>query len=120
VRRITGKSLGRYWREEVAEPLGIDCHIGLAAELDARVAEFIPIPPGEPDFEAQLLKNAPPMAQKVVNNPPRTVADATASFRYQSNPLPTRCAAPARSRWSYARPEDPDLQLPERHWIAQG
>jgi CubicO group peptidase (beta-lactamase class C family) len=75
VRRITGKSLGRYWREEVAEPLGIDCHIGLAAEHDARVAEFIPIPPGEPDFEAELLKNAPPMAQKAVNNPPRTVAD---------------------------------------------
>jgi CubicO group peptidase (beta-lactamase class C family) len=45
VRRITGTSLGRYWREEVAEPLGIDCHIGLAAEHDARVAEFIPIPP---------------------------------------------------------------------------
>ena len=42
VRRITGKSLGRYWREEVAGPLGIDCHIGLAAEDDARVAEFIP------------------------------------------------------------------------------
>jgi CubicO group peptidase (beta-lactamase class C family) len=42
--RITGKSLGRYWREEVTEPLGIDCHIGLAAGHDGRVAEFIPIP----------------------------------------------------------------------------
>jgi CubicO group peptidase (beta-lactamase class C family) len=78
VRRITGKSLGRYWREEVAEPLGIDCHIGLAAEHDARVAEFIPIPPpppGEPDLEEELLKNAGPMAQKAINNPPKTVAD---------------------------------------------
>jgi CubicO group peptidase (beta-lactamase class C family) len=75
VRRITGKSLGTCWLEEVAEPLDIDCHIGLAAEHDARVAEFIPIPPGEPDFEAELIKNAGPMVQKAINNPPRTVAD---------------------------------------------
>jgi CubicO group peptidase (beta-lactamase class C family) len=75
VRRITGKSPGRYWREEVAQPLGIDCHIGLAAGDDARVAEFIPIPPGEPDLEAELLKNAGPMVLKALNNPPHTVAD---------------------------------------------
>jgi CubicO group peptidase (beta-lactamase class C family) len=25
VRRITGQSLGRYWREEVAAPVGLDC-----------------------------------------------------------------------------------------------
>jgi hypothetical protein len=67
VRRISGKSLGRYWREEVAEPLGVDCHISLAAEHDARVAEFIPIPPGEPDLEAELLKNAGPMVLKALN-----------------------------------------------------
>jgi CubicO group peptidase (beta-lactamase class C family) len=75
VRRITGKSPGRYWREEVAERLGIDCHIGLAAADDARVAEFIPIPPGEPDLEAELLKTAGPMVLKALNNPPHTVAD---------------------------------------------
>ena len=45
VRQITGKTLGTYFREEVAEPLGIDCHIGLAAEHDGRVAEFIALPP---------------------------------------------------------------------------
>jgi len=75
VRRITGKRLGRCWREDVAEPLGIDCHIGLAAEHDARVAEFLPIPPGEPDLEGELLKHAGPMVQKAFTNPPRTVAD---------------------------------------------
>lgn len=78
VRRITGRSLGTYWREEVAKPLGIDCHIGLSAEHDARVAEFIPIPappPGEPDLEEELLKDAGPMVLKAINNPPKTVAD---------------------------------------------
>lgn len=46
VRRITGKSLGAVFREEIAEPLGADFHIGLPASEDARVADLIPPPPG--------------------------------------------------------------------------
>ncbi|WP_421931877.1 serine hydrolase domain-containing protein [Phenylobacterium sp.] len=46
VRRITGKSLGTVFREEIAEPLGADFHIGLPAREDARVADLIPPPPG--------------------------------------------------------------------------
>jgi CubicO group peptidase (beta-lactamase class C family) len=46
VRRITGRSLGSFFRQEVAEPLGADFHIGLPASEDARVAELIPPPPG--------------------------------------------------------------------------
>ncbi len=44
VRRVTGKSLGTFCREEVAQPLGADFHIGLDASLDARVGELIPPP----------------------------------------------------------------------------
>ena len=47
VRRITGRSLGTVFREEVAEPLGADFHIGLPPSEDARVAELIPPPPGQ-------------------------------------------------------------------------
>ncbi len=46
VRRITGKTLGTVFREEIAEPLGADFHIGLPASEDARVADLIPPPPG--------------------------------------------------------------------------
>ena len=46
VRRITGKSLGTVFREEIAGPLGADFHIGLPASEDARVAELKPPPPG--------------------------------------------------------------------------
>ena len=42
VRRITGKSLGTLFREEIAEPLNADFHIGLPASEDSRVAEIIP------------------------------------------------------------------------------
>jgi CubicO group peptidase (beta-lactamase class C family) len=43
VRRITGKSLGTVFREEIAEPLGADFHIGLPASEDSRVADVIPL-----------------------------------------------------------------------------
>jgi CubicO group peptidase (beta-lactamase class C family) len=46
IRRITGKSLGTFFREEIAEPLGADFWIGLPASEDHRVADLIPPPPG--------------------------------------------------------------------------
>jgi CubicO group peptidase (beta-lactamase class C family) len=46
IRRITGKSIGTVFREEIAEPLGADFHIGLPASEDYRVADLIPPPPG--------------------------------------------------------------------------
>ncbi|MFI1442021.1 serine hydrolase domain-containing protein [Streptomyces fructofermentans] len=44
VRRVTGHSLGEFFAEEVARPLGADFHIGLTAEHDHRVAPLIPPP----------------------------------------------------------------------------
>ncbi|MGI8938343.1 MAG: serine hydrolase domain-containing protein [Iamia sp.] len=44
VRRVTGRSVGTFFREEVAEPLGADFHIGLPASEDGRVADLIPPP----------------------------------------------------------------------------
>jgi CubicO group peptidase (beta-lactamase class C family) len=46
IRRIAGKTVGAVFREEIAEPLGADFHIGLPASEDERVAELIPPPPG--------------------------------------------------------------------------
>jgi len=41
IRRVTGKTLGRFFREEVAGPLGGDYHIGTLPEHDARSAPLI-------------------------------------------------------------------------------
>src|SRR5206468_7467912 len=46
IRRITGKTVGAVFREEIAGPLGADFHIGLPASEDDRVAELIPPPAG--------------------------------------------------------------------------
>jgi CubicO group peptidase (beta-lactamase class C family) len=48
IRRITGRSLGTVFREEIAEPLGADFHIGLPASEDNRVADLIPPVDGPP------------------------------------------------------------------------
>jgi len=41
IRRITGRSLGTFFREEIAEPLGADYHIGTPPECDDRVSVMI-------------------------------------------------------------------------------
>ncbi|MDE2487122.1 MAG: beta-lactamase family protein [Alphaproteobacteria bacterium] len=46
IRRVDGRTVGTFFREEIAEPLGADFHIGLPASEDGRVAELIPPPPG--------------------------------------------------------------------------
>jgi CubicO group peptidase (beta-lactamase class C family) len=48
VRRITGKTPGTFFRDEVAEPLGADFHIGLPEKHEPRVAEIIPAPELKP------------------------------------------------------------------------
>jgi CubicO group peptidase (beta-lactamase class C family) len=40
VRRVSGRSLGRFFRDEVAAPLGADFHIGMGPELDARTSDL--------------------------------------------------------------------------------
>ncbi|MBL6716248.1 MAG: beta-lactamase family protein, partial [Pseudomonadales bacterium] len=42
VRRTTGKTLGTVFREEIAEPLGIDFHIGTPESVDPRIGDLIP------------------------------------------------------------------------------
>ena len=40
VRRVSGESIGAFFRREVAEPLELDFHFGVPAADDARVAEY--------------------------------------------------------------------------------
>jgi CubicO group peptidase (beta-lactamase class C family) len=42
VRRVDGRTIGTFFADEVAGPLGADFHIGLDARHDDRVAELVP------------------------------------------------------------------------------
>jgi CubicO group peptidase (beta-lactamase class C family) len=45
VRRVDGRSLGRFFREEIAEPLGADLHIGLRPSEEQRAADITDLEP---------------------------------------------------------------------------
>ena len=77
VRRTDGRSLGRFFREEVAEPLGAEFWIGLPESEEKRVAEMIPpdppqplAPPPEPgarDFALRSALGNPAVTQAIAN-----------------------------------------------------
>jgi CubicO group peptidase (beta-lactamase class C family) len=48
VRRVSGRSLGRFVADEIAGPLGLDLHVGLDEGQRGRVATLIPPPNPEP------------------------------------------------------------------------
>ena len=73
VRRIDGRSIGAFFREEVAEPLRLDAHIGFGPELDVRVADTVqapPPPPGQEDLLADVLADKGSMSYLAFANPP--------------------------------------------------
>ena len=50
IRRVSGRTLGEFFRDEVAGPLGLEFWLGLPAEHEGRVAPTIPAaPPGPGD-----------------------------------------------------------------------
>ena len=66
VRRASGRSVGRYLRDEIALRLNADLHIGLPRGLEGRVAEIIgPASPADPAMLAAL----PPSAVMALTNP---------------------------------------------------
>jgi CubicO group peptidase (beta-lactamase class C family) len=46
VRRVTGATLGTFFRREIADPIGADFHIGLDSRHFSRVGDLIPPPSG--------------------------------------------------------------------------
>lgn len=66
IRRITGQSLGTFFKERVAQPLGADFHIGLDPSEFSRVTNVIPPPP----FDLGGDTPVPEVALRVLGNPP--------------------------------------------------
>jgi CubicO group peptidase (beta-lactamase class C family) len=56
VRRVTGRTIGRFFADEVAAPLGLEFWIGLPEELESRVATLIPPDPPEDPQVRELME----------------------------------------------------------------
>ncbi len=71
IRRISGRSLGTFFAEEVAKPLGADFHIGLSAADDRRVSNVVAPPPIpiqlEPGTVAFKTLTGPPVDANYAN-----------------------------------------------------
>jgi CubicO group peptidase (beta-lactamase class C family) len=81
VRRVDGRSLGRFVREEICEPLGADIFVGLPGALAPRVAELL--------------------GPKVAPDPAATAALSPAALMALSNPAQDP-EAPNRAAWRAA------------------
>jgi CubicO group peptidase (beta-lactamase class C family) len=71
VRRVSRRSVGAYFRDEVAGPLDADLWIGTPADLDARTAQLVigNMNTGENGLMAAILAKAKPYALKAFLNP---------------------------------------------------
>ena len=78
VRRVTGKTLGAYLREDLAGPAGVEFFIGIGPELEGRCADLVPRPPSPEDEELRRqlgadpasLSGLPLMRVNAYRNPP--------------------------------------------------
>jgi CubicO group peptidase (beta-lactamase class C family) len=80
VRRIDGRPLGQFFREEVAEPFALDFHLGLPESEHGRVAPTIkpdPIAAGQPVWRFLAQANAQPdsIQALIIRNSGRRLGD---------------------------------------------
>jgi CubicO group peptidase (beta-lactamase class C family) len=82
VRRVTSESLGRFFADEVAGPLGADFHIGTPPEVDPRVAPVI-----APESLPKVDNEAAPLAVRTFTNPP-LAADVSTTVPWRRAEIP--------------------------------
>lgn len=78
LRRVDGRSMGRFIAEEIAGPLGADFHVGLPASEDPRVAEMIEGPKASDWVE---FVRASPFPHAGDNPTPRATAPNDRAWR---------------------------------------
>ncbi len=80
VRRVTGRTVGTFFRQEIAEPTGADFFIGLPASEDGRVAPVLP-PASSGDGPTTL---ADQLGEEP--GPKKPFAERSVAFRTSANP----------------------------------
>lgn len=97
IRRITGKTLGTYLRDEVAGPGGIDFFIGFGPELDGRCADMVPPPPSPETDELRRRLSVDPatlsglelMRVHAYRNPPEMFGAGINSRQWRAAEVPS-------------------------------
>ncbi len=88
IRRIDGRSVGAFLRDEVTGPLRADFFIGVPEEIDARAAVVLPPPPpAEPTIWDTILADPDSVSGRTFLNPPRT-ADLVNTRAWRAAEIP--------------------------------
>src|SRR5262245_4226827 len=90
IRRISGKSVGQFLREEVTGPLATDFFIGVPESEDHRAADILPDPPPLPGDTTQwdiIRRDPTSMIGRAFLNPPRGAA-VTGSRAWRAAEIP--------------------------------
>ena len=86
IRRITGKTIGTFFKENIASPLNADFHIGLPKEYDYRVGELIP----PPQIDLKSLGDVDPksIAMRSLTSAVGVNVDATKTREWRAAEIP--------------------------------
>jgi CubicO group peptidase (beta-lactamase class C family) len=87
LRRIDGRTLGTYLREEICEPAGIDFHIGVPADVQSRAADVLPPLDAETDSVGGAFEEGS-LHWMTFNNPVRKPSEMS-SERWRSAEIPS-------------------------------
>ncbi len=86
VRRVDGRSVGRFFAEEIAEPWGLDFHIGLDSALQARAARLVD-PQGS--WRQSVRDDPRRWVEASLDNPPGMLdVDVVNSAAYRAAEIP--------------------------------
>ncbi|HAQ83699.1 MAG: EstA family serine hydrolase [Bradyrhizobium sp. PARBB1] len=83
IRRITGRTLGTVFREEIASPLNVDFWIGLPASEDHRVADLVPFLPSSAATGVEMTT-----IQKITFSDTRTDVPSTRTRAWRGAEIP--------------------------------
>lgn len=104
IRRVSGRSPGRYLAEEIAGPLGLDLYIGLPPSEEHRVSRLVPAP--APQMTREALAALP--AEQIERL--RAMADPSS--------LVQRALNPTDPPFNFNKPEVHAAELPGANGIA--
>lgn len=99
IRRVTGQSVGTRLREQFAEPLGLDLHIGLPPSLQRRVTPHVDAPGGYGTgaMLTTALETAGSHAFHAFSNPPIDTAVYNDPITWRAEIPGVNCIGNARS-----------------------
>jgi CubicO group peptidase (beta-lactamase class C family) len=93
VRRVSGLSVGQYFARELARPLDLDAHIGLAETADSRCAELRfgkPDPADPPTLVHYMMANPESVTTRAFTNPPSIASPGLiASREFRAAEIPS-------------------------------